>query len=45
MVWALVHGLLALHFTGRFGFDEALFRRRYDEVVRSLLDRLSLSAG
>jgi AcrR family transcriptional regulator len=44
MVWALAHGLLALHFTGRFGFDEPLFRRRYDDAVRLMLDRLALSS-
>jgi AcrR family transcriptional regulator len=42
MMWALAHGLLALHFTGRFGFDELLFRRRYDDAVRLMLDRLTL---
>ena len=45
MVWALAHGLLALHFTGRFGFDEALFRRRYDAAVQLMLDRLTPGAG
>ena len=44
MMWGLAHGLLALHFTGRFGFDEPLFRRRYDEAVRLMLDRLSVGA-
>ena len=42
MLWALAHGLLALHFTGRFGFDESLFRRRYDDTVGMLLARLTL---
>lgn len=41
MVWALAHGLIALHFTGRFGFDETLFRRRYDEAIATLLSRLA----
>lgn len=45
MVWALAHGLLALHFTGRFGFDESLFRRRFDAAVRLMLDRLTLSSS
>lgn len=45
MVWSLAHGLLALHFTGRFGFDEPLFRRRYDDAVRLLLDRLTLGSS
>jgi len=45
MVWALAHGLLALHFTGRFGFDEPLFRRRYDDAVRLTLDRLALRSS
>ena len=45
MVWALAHGLLALHFTGRFGFDEPLFRRRYDDAVRLMLDRLALRSS
>ena len=44
VMWALAHGLLALHFTGRFGFDEPLFRRRYDDAVRLMLDRLALSS-
>ena len=40
MMWSLAHGLVALHFTGRFGYDETLFRRRYDEAVALLLARL-----
>ena len=43
MMWSLVHGMMALHFTGRFGFDDVLFRRRYDEVTSLLLARLSLT--
>ena len=40
-LWALAHGLVALHFTGRFGFDASLFRRRYDESVSLLLTCLA----
>ena len=44
MLWSLAHGMMALHFTGRFGFDDALFRRRYDETTTLLLGRLSATA-
>jgi AcrR family transcriptional regulator len=44
MMWSLAHGMMALHFTGRFGFDDTLFRRRYDEATSLLLARLSSTA-
>ena len=44
MMWSLAHGMMALHFTGRFGFDDTLFRRRYDEATTLLLARLSPTA-
>lgn len=44
MLWSLAHGLMALHFTGRFGFDDTLFRRRYDDATALLLERLSATS-
>jgi len=40
LVWALAHGLVALHFSGRFGFDEKVFRRTYDRTMALLWSRL-----
>ena len=40
LVWAVAHGLVALHFSGRFGFDEKLFRRTYDRTMSLLWSRL-----
>ncbi len=40
LVWATVHGLIALHFSGRFQFDDAAFRqiasRQIDRLLRAL---------
>lgn len=33
LVWATAHGLIALHFTGRFGGDDERFRALFDKVV------------
>jgi len=40
LIWALAHGLVALHFSGRFGFDEKRFRRTYDRTMALLWSRL-----
>jgi len=32
-LWSTVHGMLALHFSGRFGPDADAFRRIYDRVL------------
>jgi hypothetical protein len=40
LVWAAAHGLVALHFSGRFGFDERRFRRAYDRTTGLLWERL-----
>jgi AcrR family transcriptional regulator len=37
MCWATSHGLITLHFTGRFGHDDARFRTIYGRVVKRLL--------
>jgi AcrR family transcriptional regulator len=42
MVWATAHGLVALHFSGRFGFDVRLFKRQYDETTTLLLTLLAV---
>ncbi|HEX8693051.1 MAG TPA: TetR/AcrR family transcriptional regulator [Longimicrobium sp.] len=36
-LWAAAHGLTALHFSGRFGGDDAVFRRVYDRTMKQLL--------
>ena len=35
--WATAHGLICLHFSGRFGFDAERFRMEYARVIRRLL--------
>ena len=40
LVWATVHGLITLHFTGRFGGDDARFRAVFDRTINSLLRAL-----
>ncbi len=40
MIWSLAHGLVALHFAGRFRFDAPLFRRTYDRTMSLLWSRL-----
>ena len=35
MLWATVHGLIALHFSGRFGGDAKRFRAVFDATVRA----------
>jgi AcrR family transcriptional regulator len=45
LVWATAHGLVALHFSGRFGFDDRVFKRQYDETTALLLSILSAPGG
>jgi len=40
LIWALAHGLVALHFSGRFGYQEERFRRAYDRTTASLWKHL-----
>ena len=42
LCWATVHGLVALHLTGRFGYDDARFRRLYAGTVKRLLSTLTV---
>jgi len=37
VAWATVHGLVALHFSGRFGFDDAKFRGVAARAIETLL--------
>ena len=39
-LWATAHGLLALHFTGRFGGADARFVATYDAVIERVLSAL-----
>ena len=39
-LWATAHGLIALHFTGRFGGDDAVFEKSYDAVLERVLSAL-----
>ena len=41
LCWATIHGLIALHFSGRFGHDDATFRSIYGKEVRRLLRLIS----
>jgi hypothetical protein len=45
LIWATAHGLICLHFSGRFGFDAARFRTEYARVVERLLALLHRSVG
>jgi AcrR family transcriptional regulator len=45
LLWAAAHGLVALHFTGRFGGDPAAFRRAYDRALGTLLRLLAPAAA
>jgi AcrR family transcriptional regulator len=38
LIWATVHGLVVLHLSGRFGGDEARFRRVFDTVSGRMLN-------
>jgi len=40
LLWATVHGLVALHFTGRFGHDDAVFRQMHARATKRLLESL-----
>ena len=40
-VWAAAHGLIALHFTGRFKGDDDVFRTIYRRAVKRLLVMLA----
>lgn len=40
LIWSTIHGLIALHFSGRFGGDDARFRAVYDAAVNELFDLL-----
>jgi AcrR family transcriptional regulator len=40
MCWATIHGLVTLHFTGRFGHDDARFWVIYRRAVKRLLAML-----
>ena len=44
LAWAAAHGLICLHFSGRFGFDVQVFRKEYDRVIQRFLALLRLSA-
>ena len=40
LIWAMAHGLIALHFSGRFENDDEAFRRIYDRAVAKFLGHL-----
>jgi AcrR family transcriptional regulator len=41
LAWAMIHGLVALHFAGRFGHDDARFRTVAGRSIGSLLQLLA----
>lgn len=45
LIWSTAHGLISLHFTGRFGHDTAAFCGAYDRTVAALLDHLRRSTS
>ena len=45
LLWATAHGLISLHFTGRFGGSSTAFRGIYDRAMASLFDALREDAG
>jgi AcrR family transcriptional regulator len=40
-VWSVVHGLVTLHFSGRFGFDDAVLWRMVDQQLDRLMRLLA----
>jgi len=40
--WATVHGLIVLHFSGRFGGDDDAFRKIYRRTVKRLMTMLTV---
>src|SRR6185369_12432127 len=44
-LWATAHGLIALHLTGRFGGDDAVFRRIYKRTVKRVLALLTVASA
>lgn len=42
LIWSAAHGLTALHFTGRFGYDDEMFAVTYDRTTARLLQLLKL---
>ena len=45
LMWATAHGLIALHFSGRFGNDAAVFRPLYDRIIEAELVLLQSRRG
>lgn len=45
LVWSTAHGLITLHFAGRFGYDDRVFRRVFDRTLDQLSDALSGKYG
>jgi AcrR family transcriptional regulator len=43
--WSAIHGLIALHFSGRFGFDDAVFRGVASEQIDRLIRLLAAPAS
>ncbi|HYV97351.1 MAG TPA: TetR/AcrR family transcriptional regulator [Gemmatimonadaceae bacterium] len=41
LLWSVAHGLIALHFSGRFGGDASRFRRIYDAQIATALELLA----
>ena len=41
LVWSTAHGLITLHFSGRFGFDNDIFRNVFERTIDRLLRALS----
>ena len=41
LAWATAHGLIALHFSGRFGWNNRKFRQLHARVIRRLLRGLA----
>lgn len=40
LIWSAAHGLIALHFTGRFGYDDEKFAAIFDGTTARLLQLL-----
>ena len=37
LAWGTIHGLVALHFSGRFGYDDAAFRHIVDDQIERFM--------
>jgi hypothetical protein len=45
LAWSTAHGLITLHFAGRFGYDNKVFRTVFERTIDQLFQALSRGHG